>query len=254
MRAEIERVKQAEEQEQAANPAVADSRPAARQTSASSQPPPVAAVPSPELTRAREQVASLKAQIKAIDKELDNRNSDQQRILRDINSYQSRMERLPVREQEMAQITRDYEISKENYKSLLDKKIAAEMALDMERRQKSERFTVLDPARVPEKPIKPKRPMLYGVALAASLVFALAVGFAVELRQNVFLGEWELPPGTVVLARLPYIAIPPAASARTGSQPREERRRKGTPAPVSSAWLLLLAMIAASAQLPFHRF
>ena len=166
----------------------------------------------PELVRTREQISSLKAQLRGTEKELEDRTAEQQRILRDIAAYQSRIERLPVREQEMAKLTRDYEMSKENYKSLLDKKMAAEVALDMERRQKSERFTIVDRAKVPEKPIKPKRPMLYGAGLGASLALALLVGFVIELRRNVFLGEWELPEGAVVLARLPYMEVPATSS------------------------------------------
>ena len=66
-------------------------------------------------------------------------------ILKAIELYQARMEQLPVREQETAALTRDYEMSKTNYKSLLDKKLAAGMATDMEKRQQGERFTMLDP-------------------------------------------------------------------------------------------------------------
>ena len=161
----------------------------------------------PEFARTREQLASLRAQIQGSDAELENRKAEQQRILRDLDLYQRRIERLPVREQEMAQVTRDYEMSKENYKSLLDKKMAAEMSLNMERRQQSERFVVLDRAQLPEKPVKPKRPALYAGGTAAALLLALLVGFVAEMRQNVLLGEWELPPGTPVLARLPYIEV-----------------------------------------------
>jgi uncharacterized protein involved in exopolysaccharide biosynthesis len=160
-----------------------------------------------EFARMREQVASLKAQIKASDKELEDRNAEQQRILGEIGGYQRRVERMPMREQEMAQVTRDYEISKTNYKSLLDKKTAAGMALDMERRQQSERFIVLDRAQLPEKPIKPNRPQLYAAGSVLGLALALLMGFAAELRQNVILGEWELPEGTPVLARLPRIEL-----------------------------------------------
>src|ERR1035438_9617515 len=118
---------------------------------------------------------------------------------------EGKLSRLPVREQEMAMVTRDYEISKANYKSLLDKKLSAEMSTDMERRQKSERFTVIDPARVPEKPFKPNRPLFWSFGVAAGLLIGIALGGALELRHNVFLGEWELPAGVVVLGRLPYI-------------------------------------------------
>src|SRR5262249_20369685 len=115
----------------------------------------------PELVHTRDQLAGLKAQIKGTETELATREAEQKRILKDMNSYQQRVERLPIREQEMAQLTRDYQVSKENYKSLLDKKMAAGMSLDMERRQQSERFIVLDRAQTPERPIKPEKRKLY---------------------------------------------------------------------------------------------
>lgn len=189
----------------------------------------------PEVGRTREQIAGLKAQIKASDKELEDRKADQQRILRDLDAYQRRLERLPVREQEMAQITRDYEMSKENYKSLLDKKLAAEMALDMERRQQSERFNIVDRAQLPEKPIKPNRLMLYGVSLGAGLLLGLVVGFAAELRSNVVLGEWELPDDTPVLARLPYIEVPFGQAKEKSKTRRWFGRPKKVPQPAVGA-------------------
>lgn len=39
------------------------------------------------------------------------------------------------------------------FDSLLTKKLEADMACDLEKRQKSERITILDPARIPEKPL-----------------------------------------------------------------------------------------------------
>jgi polysaccharide chain length determinant protein (PEP-CTERM system associated) len=179
---------------------------------------PVSTAPeSQEAARAREQVATLGVRIGLIDKELENRRLDQERILRDISTYQKRVERIPIREQEMSQITRDYEISKANYRSLLDKKIAAEMATDMERRQQSERFMLLDPPKVPEKPFKPKYPVLYAAGTAFGLMLGVLAGVALELRQNVLLGEWELPEGTVILARLPGISIAPGSRLQGGA-------------------------------------
>jgi polysaccharide biosynthesis transport protein len=159
-----------------------------------------------ELEQSRE--LGLKAQIEVTEKELKDLNANQRRILRDLERYQRRMERFPVREQEMAQITRDYEMSKTNYKSLLDKKTAAEMALDMERRQQAERFIVLDRARLPVKPLKPARPLLYAGGSVIGLVLALLLGFIAELQQNVILGEWELKDDIPVLARLPQFEVP----------------------------------------------
>jgi succinoglycan biosynthesis transport protein ExoP len=175
-------------------------------------PAPIQAPEPAEVIRTREQIAGLKAQIKAAQDEIASRTAEQQRILHEMDLYQGRIQQLPIREQEMAQLTRDYAMSKDNYKSLLDKQMAAAMALDMERRQQSERFTVLDRAKVPEKPIKPKRPMLYGAGMGGSLALGLLIGFLLELRRNVFLGEWELPKDATILARLPYIEIPVGTS------------------------------------------
>ena len=214
---------------------------------------PVPVWETPELARVRQQAATLAAQIKGAEKELETRKSEQDRILRDINAFQNRLERLPVREQEMARITRDYQMSKDNYKSLLDKKMAAEMALDMERRQKSERFTLLDPARVPEKPIKPKRPLLYALSCAGSLLLALLAGFGLEFRQNVMLGEWELPPDTPVLARLPYIAVPFKRAEQAKAQPEKQVGFKKRLATVFGALLSLAGVIAAGLYMFLHR-
>jgi hypothetical protein len=115
------------------------------------------------------------------------------------------LEALPVREQQMASLTRDYEMSKLNYKSLLDKQMSAEMATDMERRQHAERFTLLDPAIVSQVPFKPNRPLLGGLAVALALALGLGAGLGNELRKQCILGEWELPAGTPVIGRLPVI-------------------------------------------------
>jgi polysaccharide biosynthesis transport protein len=253
LRAVLESVKREEER-------VAAKSAAPGQTATKGTPPPARPVTvastndAKELIRAREQVSSLRAQVKAAEKDLADRLAGQERILRDIRAAQSRMERLPVREQEMAGITRDYEMSKINYKTLLDKKLAAEMALDMERRQKSERFTVIDSAKVPEIPIKPKRPLLYAIGSVASLVLGLLVGFAREAKQNVILGEWELPDDCAVLARLPFIAIPPHGAVPEAAPPAgKPRGRKRLLAAFSAALLSVVGLVAAGLYF-FHWF
>jgi uncharacterized protein involved in exopolysaccharide biosynthesis len=168
-----------------------------------------------ELSKERERVATTRTQLSSTAKELDARVADRQRILRSIADYQAKVERLPMREQELAAVTRDYEISKQNYKSLLDKKNSAGMASDMERRQQAEQFTVQDPARIPSAPIKPKRLVLNLGALGVGLVLGLVWALGIELKKNYFLGEWELPPNVKVLGRVPMIVIAVPAQPRS---------------------------------------
>jgi len=161
----------------------------------------------PTLVTEKEKVASLKSQIALTDREIEDLEKRRERVLRDVGAVASRMDKLPMREQQLASLTRDYEASKANYKSLLDKKLAAEMAANMERWQKAERFVMLDVARVPEKPTSPNRPVFMTGGVLLSLALAAGIAFLLETRRNVFLGEWELPAGTVVVGRVPKMLI-----------------------------------------------
>jgi polysaccharide chain length determinant protein (PEP-CTERM system associated) len=161
----------------------------------------------PAFVTEREKVGTLKAQVALTDREIEDLEKRRERVLRDVGAVQGRMDKLPMREQELASLTRDYEASKANYKSLLDKKLAAEMAANMERWQKAERFVMLDAARVPEKPTSPNRPVFMTGGVLLSLALAAGVAFLLETRRNVFLGEWELPAGTVVVGRVPKMLV-----------------------------------------------
>ncbi|HLJ48627.1 MAG TPA: Wzz/FepE/Etk N-terminal domain-containing protein [Bryobacteraceae bacterium] len=160
-----------------------------------------------DLNRAKERIATVRTQLALMDADIVKRNNDRDRITKEIADYQGRVESLPKREQQMAGLTRDYENSKTNYHSLLEKKMSAEMATQMERGKQSERFAVTDPARVPVKPVKPKRKTLSTVLVIAALGLSLGLTFLIELRKGVVLGEWELPEQMVVLGKIPRIVL-----------------------------------------------
>ncbi len=166
----------------------------------------------PDLLQQRERIAGLRTELGLASRELELRTAERKDIAIRIAALQSRMDTLPVREQELTALSRDYEIAKANYKSLLDKRIAADMATDLERRQQGERFTMIDPAQPPVKPFSPDRPLWAGACCALSLLLAAAAGVAREMKRNVLLGEWELPPEAAILGRI--TAIVPAAQAR----------------------------------------
>lgn len=220
LKTELEEVRRMEAEE-APKPAAPEGR-----RTAAAPPPAPAPTPDPlaagELRRERERVATAKTQLAIAVRELEAHVADRKRILRSIADYQSKLERLPVREQELSAVTRDYEISKQNYQSLLDKRKSADMATEMERRQQAERFTIQDPARVPGAPVRPKRMMLNLGAVGLGLALSLALAIGLEFQKHRFLGEWELPAKITVLGRVPPIVIgepgPAAGPAReTGS-------------------------------------
>lgn len=174
-----------------------------------------AAMPvSRDVLQARGKVAMLKAQLAAVQHDIDFDKTERQRLLQQIGQSEAKVDQLPIVEQEMAGLTRDYETYKANYKSLLEKQIAAQMASDMELRQKSEHFKIIDPARVPEKPFKPKKMVWFGVGSILSVGIGLLAGFGLELRNAVLLGEWELPQNVAILGRVPVIDMNPKGSGK----------------------------------------
>jgi succinoglycan biosynthesis transport protein ExoP len=165
------------------------------------------AAPSEEFQTERNRIQELHSQVAIVNRDIRGLEERRQRILREVAETQARIGNLPVREQQLAVITRDYDTSKTNYQSLLNKKLAADVAADMERWHKSQKFVMLDPARVPQKPTRPRRALLTGAGSLAWLALATAVAFLLELRKNSLLGEWELPSDVRVIGRIPRMQM-----------------------------------------------
>ncbi len=123
--------------------------------------------------------ATLSTQLIEVSAEVRNLKEKQRELAKNISSLQGRVERIPAREQQMAALMRDYENTRDNYQNLLNKKLDAQLAESLEKRQKGEQFRILDPANLPVKPFKPdtKKIALIGLALGigsgAGLVFML---------------------------------------------------------------------------------
>ena len=163
--------------------------------------------------------AMQKNQLQMLRMELENRQKRADSLGAQIRGMQGRLDNTPVREQEMSQIVRDVGLLRSNYQSLLEKKQSADMAADMERRQKSERFSVLDTARVPEKPFRPNRPAMFGLGLALGLGLGIGMVFLREFQDNSLKKEEELGRiGLRVLGRIPLVV--------TAEEVILQRRRK----------------------------
>ena len=102
-------------------------------------------------------------------------------INKQIAVYQRRLENTPKREQELTILTRDYDTTRDLFKSLLAKRGEAGIATELEQRQQGERFRVIEPARVPERPTGPNRFRLLLVGLALAIA---ASGGAVILAEQ----------------------------------------------------------------------
>jgi polysaccharide biosynthesis transport protein len=122
----------------------------------------------------------LEAQIESLNAEIAKERAEQNRLSASVATYQAKVEAVPVREQEIADLQRDYEMSKGHYAQLLDKQLSAEMATELEIRQKGEKFTVLDPAVPADRPSAPNRKLIDSAGALAGLCLGLLAALGTE--------------------------------------------------------------------------
>ena len=147
------------------------------------------------------------SQIKAIETEIAKHKEEQQRLNKSVATYQAKLEAIPVREQQIAELVRDYEINKNHYSQLLNNQLSAETATQLELRQKGEKFTILDPAQVPERPSKPNRPLISAAGSIAGLLLGILAAVSTELVGTTISSANHIPllNGNQVLEVIPMI-------------------------------------------------
>jgi polysaccharide chain length determinant protein (PEP-CTERM system associated) len=177
------------------------------------------------------QKQNLLVQLKMVGKEIDSLRQVREKTRNQILIYQRRIEGGPRTEQMFVDVRRDYERASENYQSLLKKKLQAELAENLERTQKGEQFTILDPANLPQKPFKPNVPKI----LTAGLFLALAAGLGLGgLREYVDPAFWNSKELESFLELPLLVSIPLIPSER-------ERRRKVLKMAAAACVLLVMS-------------
>jgi len=151
--------------------------------------------------------SQIEAQLAQLDAEIAQLKNERKRLKSEIKEYERRVEITPKIEQQLKELTRGYEVTQKEYQSLLDKKLQAELAANMERKQKGERFKVLDQAKIPERPFKPNRQkiILFGVFLGMAAGGGL-VGLIEYLDHSFYkIEDLEQFTGISVIASIPKI-------------------------------------------------
>ena len=152
----------------------------------------------------------VESQIERLDQDIADQKDQAAKLRKEIDFHVSKIQQSPIYWEKTAGITRDYDALRARYSQLLEKKLSADTASAMESRQKSERFVILDPAQVPEKPYSPNRPLLLLAGLIGGVFAGLALVALVELTdESIREGrEVEKILGLPVLSGVPEILTP----------------------------------------------
>lgn len=95
-------------------------------------------------------------------------------------------DRIPRIEAEYTQLMRDYDIFKKNYQDLLSRRETAMLSGEVESKTDAVEFRVIDPPRVPTKPVSPNRPLLVAAVPFGGIGAGLAIAFLLgQLRPTV---------------------------------------------------------------------
>src|SRR6202035_1051234 len=166
--------------------------------------------PKPRPTPSKDRNPVVQSQIGKLDDDIRERKERETKLEEQILHHQSELARIPVFQQQISSVMRDYDAAQDHYKHLADRNFSASMAADLEIRQKGERFEVVEPAQVPFKPISPDRPMLNLMGLAAGLAFGFAGAFLLEIVDLTVKTEQQVisQVGAPVFGEIPWLPTP----------------------------------------------
>jgi len=158
------------------------------------------------------------------------------RLREDIADIEDKVEAAFNRQQELTQLTRDYENFEQYYRTLLDNKLNTRLSSRVLRTHSANQYEILDPPRVPRHPYEPDpiRIVLFGICGGLMLGALFAAGL--ELSNDAFFSAESLEQSMdlPVLATIPVLL-----------DERDIRRRKRRLFFAVGAAVLVLAMLVA---------
>ena len=107
-------------------------------------------------------------------------------------AYDARLLQIPEVEREYSELTRDYGNAQTRYREIKSKQMQAEGAVELEKESKAERFSLGEPANLPQRPFSPNRPAIALIGLVASLGGGLGLAWLREAIDPSVKGPLEL--------------------------------------------------------------
>ncbi|WP_317202228.1 XrtA system polysaccharide chain length determinant [Janthinobacterium sp.] len=116
-----------------------------------------------------------------------------------VDEFSSRLARLreqsntaPEVEAQLAQLNRDYQVNKDNYNKLVERREAARLSGDLTSATDLMSFRVIDPPSAPLTPAGPNRPRLMSAVLGAALLAGIATALLLSQIRPTFVTQAAL--------------------------------------------------------------
>jgi uncharacterized protein involved in exopolysaccharide biosynthesis len=148
---------------------------------------------------------ALKSQIETTTAQLDSLRTERRELLARQAQLGQRVSQAPEVEREQLEMVRELESSRARFRELSDKSMQAQVAEQLERTRKAERFALIEPPVFPERPNRPNRQLIFW--MGALLSVAGALGLA--LLREALSGTVGSPRDVVRLLQVPVLAVLP---------------------------------------------
>lgn len=161
------------------------------------------------------QLSSVQAEIGTLQRQIDDLN-------RKRNDYYRRIETSPRVEEAYKALMADRNNIQAKFDEMMKKTMEAKVAQGLEKEQMGERFTIIDPARLPEKPVKPKVPAI----LLIGLFLGVGAGVGTAAMKEFNDRSVRDPKVLTELMRLPVlVTVPVIVTARDVLRQKIQRKR-----------------------------
>lgn len=160
---------------------------------------------------------SLQTQLGAVELNLKEAKQRRDRANARIAEYEARLVQTPKVEQEGLALQRDYDAAMKKYREIKQSLMNADLALELEREQKGERYSILEPANLPASPERPNRKAFVLLGLVLGLGGGIGYASLAEYMDRTVRGARGAAAvlGAPPLAVVPFIpnGIDPPARA-----------------------------------------
>lgn len=155
-----------------------------------------------------------------------------------LAEYEKRLIETPGVERQYLELFRDYENAAAKYRELKAKEMEAEIAEQLEKKSKGERFSIIEPPMLPEKPVKPNRLAIAFLGLVLALSGSAGYVLLAETMDKSVRGARAviLLTGYAPLAVIPFCET---------DEEMAHHRRKRLAIALTAAGAVLLAVLLA---------